>query len=635
MEFTKEEIENFDISSRREWVLSNGIGGFSSSTIIGLNTRKYHALMVAALGQSGNRYVVLSKLNESVEIDGRNYTLSTNECNNFLEYGYHRQEFFGKEFLPEFCYQVNDEVAIVKKIAMKYGENKVAVSYQIKTKNNEISFKIQPLVNFRSFHDVRRCYYLDAAHKDNAVNVKLNSHEYLLHMNVSASGGEASFEKYDRTFYRNMFYRAEAERGLEAYEDHFMPGEYNIVIPKKSECTIEFVACVDQKEDFLTTANASEIIRRENTRLEKVCRMANATTVAQKELAISADSFIVQRGQRKTVIAGFPWFSDWGRDTFIAFEGLLLKTNRFKDAKEIIEGFSQYIKNGLIPNFIGENGGEAYNTADASLWYIDAVYKYYKYTHDLLLVQDMFPVLMQIIDSYRNGTDYDIKMDLEDSLIQAGNESTQLTWMDAKVDHFIPTPRFGKPVEINALWYNSLKEMEEFATELDLPFDFELSKKVRESFIKFYSDDGLFDVIEPYSEDIRPNQILAIGLPYCPVDAEKAKHVLKVVEEKLYTPQGLKTLSSDNANYKPYYEGGVYSRDTSYHQGTVWPWLLMFYFNAAKRFGGQWKRLENVEEMLYADCIGSISEIYDAEEPRMPKGACSQAWSVAMGILNS
>ena len=188
MEFTKEEIENFDISSRREWVLSNGIGGFSSSTIIGLNTRKYHALMVAALGQSGNRYVVLSKLNESVEIDGRNYTLSTNECNNFLEYGYHRQEFFGKEFLPEFCYQVNDEVAIVKKIAMKYGENKVAVSYQIKTKNNEISFKIQPLVNFRSFHDVRRCYYLDAAHKDNAVNVKLNSHEYLLHMNVSASG---------------------------------------------------------------------------------------------------------------------------------------------------------------------------------------------------------------------------------------------------------------------------------------------------------------------------------------------------------------------------------------------------------------------------------------------------------------
>ena len=634
MEYTKEEIDNFDFSSRKEWILTNGIGGYSSSTILGLNTRKYHALLVAALGDSGKRYVVLPKLYESIDINERNYSISTNECSNFLEYGYKRQELFGKEFLPEFCYKV-DDVIIIKKIAMKYGENKVAVVYKVKTKDDDIKFRIQPLVNFRGFHEIRRCTYLESSNKDNSVNVKLNSHDYYLHMNLSSDCEDASFEKFDRTYYRNMFYRVEEERGLDAFEDHFMPGEYVISIPRKSECTIEFVACVDTKDEYLQVTKAEEIIRRENTRIEKICKMANANNDIQKELAISADSFIVQRGNRKTIIAGYPWFGDWGRDTFIAFEGLLLKTNRFKDAKEIIQGFSSFIKNGLVPNFISENGGEAYNTADASLWYIDSVYKYYKYTHDILFVEEIFPILSQIIEAYKNGTDYDIKMDQSDCLISAGNEQTQLTWMDAKVDNYIPTPRYGKAVDINALWFNALKEMEEFATELDLPFDFELSKKVKESFKKFYSPYGLYDVIDPINLDIRPNQLFAIGLPYCAVDADKAKNILEVVESELYTNKGLKTLSSDNGKYRPYYSGDVYSRDTSYHQGTVWPWLLMLYFNASKRFGGKYKKLDDdVKSMLYDCCIGSISEIYDAEEPRKANGAYSQAWSVAMAILN-
>ena len=629
MRVTKENIENFDISSRKEWIVTNGIGGYSASSIIGLNTRKYHALLVAALGKSGDRYVVLSKLNESLVFDDKTVTISTNQCSNFIENGYIYQELFGYSMIPEFYYKVND-VEILKKVAMKHGENKVAVSYTIKTRTEDVTFRIQPLVNCRKFHDTRNCYNLEYNVKDTAVNVKLNSHGATLHMMTS----DGVFEKYDRTYYRNMFYMIEEERGLEAYEDHFMPGAYTLFIPKHSEVTFDFVALVDTGKDFLQSANASEIIRRESIRLEKVCKMAEAHTSVEKHLAITADSFIVERGNRKTIIAGYPWFGDWGRDTFIAFEGLLLCTNRFKDAKEILLSFAKYIEDGLIPNMIGEDGGSAYNTVDASLWYIDAVYKYYKYTHDDFFVKDIYNNLLKIINAYKNGTKNNIKMD-EDGLITSGDETTQLTWMDAKVGDIVPTPRYGKCVEINALWYNALNIMKEFARILDEKFDTDLIVKVRNSFEKFYANEGLFDVIEPMSDKIRPNQIIAIGLDFSPVDSEKAKEVLSVVEEYLYTSKGLKTLASTDPEYRPYYYGDVVNRDTSYHQGTIWPWLLQPYFMASRKFKGKYRWLENVEELINDNCIGSICEIYDADEPRYPKGAFSQAWSVAMAIMCS
>lgn len=643
MIFTKDKIRNFELSSRKEWLITNGIGGFSSSTIIGLNTRKYHALLVAALGNSGERYVVLPKLNEYIVIDNETYSLSTNQCSNFTEKGYESQESFKYDFYPEFCFDVGG-VKIVKKIAMQYGENKVAVSYTIKTSDYPATFKIQPLVNYRNFHSTRNCDYLDYTAKDLAVNVKLNSHGLVLHMLTS----DGIFEKFDRTYYRNMFYEVEEERGLEAYENHFMPGTYLIDIPKNKEIVFEFVALVNNKDNYIEEANANDIILREKTRLEKVCKVANAKSELEKILTIAADSFVVTRGDRKTIIAGYPWFGDWGRDTFIAFEGLLLKTNRFKDAKQILVSFSKYIKNGLIPNLIGEDGGSAYNTVDASLLYINAIYRYYKYTRDIYLVNDLFPKITEIIEAYKNGTSYNIYMDKEDLLISAGTTDTQLTWMDAKIDSIIPTPRNGKPVEINALWYNALKIIEYFANKLNNnssflstdtiecinKVDFELSEKVKKSFKKFYSKNGLYDVIDPISEDIRPNQIFACGLDFSVVDDDKAKEILSVVEDKLYTDKGLKTLSNDNINYKPYYEGNSYSRDMSYHQGTVWPWLSMLYFNASRKYGGKYKNLEDAYEMLNDDCIGNICEIYDASFPRMPKGAYAQAWSVAMAILN-
>lgn len=629
MKITKDKLVDFEKASNYEWILTNGIGGYCSSSILGLNTRKYHGLIVAALDDTGDRNLVLSKLNESIEYNGKNYTLSTNQCNNYIEQGYKRQESFEKDFLPEFEYRIED-VVINKTIAMKYGKNKIGVVYKIKTGKQGVRFIIQPLVNYRNFHEVRNCYSLPCKVSENAVNIELNSKHTTLHFILS----DGFFEKYDRTFYRNMFYKIEEDRGLEAYEDHFMPGAYIVDVPSNEDKVIEFVAEVDNDNKFLQNANAQEIVRGEIVRFEKLCKIANAKNEVEKELTVAADSFVVKRGNRKTVIAGYPWFGDWGRDTFIAFEGILLKTNRYKDAKEILFSFVPYLKNGLIPNMIDEKGGSAYNTVDASLWYIDAIYKYYKYTSDIDTIEKLYNTVKSIIDAYKNGTDYGIKMDDVDGLIMAGNENTQLTWMDAKVDNVVPTPRNGKAVEINGLWYNALKIFEEFSRDLNIEYDRSLSAKVKESFRKFYSTEGLYDVIEPLSTQIRPNQIIPIGLDYSPIEAEKAKEIVDVVEDYLYTDKGLKTLASIDKDYKPYYEGGVYSRDTSYHQGTVWPWLLQFYFVASKRYKGVYRRLEKVEEMLSDNCLGSIAEIYDAEEPRYAKGAFSQAWSVAMAILS-
>lgn len=624
MKITKDKFESV---IQNEWLLTNGIGGFAASTISGCNTRKYHGLLIAALGKSGERFLCLSKLNELIFIKGEEYSISTNECVNFIEKGYSYQKEFTKLYLPKFNYSVKN-VEIEKEMAMKYGENKIAITYKIKTDKDDVILRLQPLVNYRNFHETKSCYELTQIVKDTAVNVKLNK-EAILHMNIS----DGIYNEYQRTYYRNMYYRVEDARGLDNVESHYMPGYFDIEIPKNTEKIIEFVASVDESERFLEKVNGLDIIRGENVRIEKICKMANVTSDMEKELVIAADSFIIEKNNTKTIIAGYPWFGDWGRDTFIAFEGLTLETNRFKDAKEIINSFKSYIKDGLVPNLISEDGASSYNSVDASLWYIDAIYKYYKYTMDTDFLRELYPKIIEIIDAYKNGTNFGIKMD-DDGLIFAGNENTQLTWMDAKVGDVIPTPRYGKAVEINALWHNALKITEIVSNIVGEKFDDELSKKVESSFKKFYAERGLYDTIEPLSEKIRPNQVIAIGLEFSPVEKEKAIEILRLTDEKLYTNKGLKTLSSDDDDYRPFYFGGVYERDTSYHQGTVWPFLLMFYNNATKKYE---KRInENIDsiKMLHEGCIGNVSEIYDAEEPRLPKGAFAQAWSIAMLIDN-
>ena len=679
--FTKDISSTFDKNLKNEWLVTNGIGGYASSTIIGVNTRKYHGLLIASLGNSINRVLALSKFNEYIKVEGNRYSISSNECQNYIEKGYIYEEAFERKKLPEFLYSVSG-IEIVKKIAMSYGENKVCIKYNIVNTNSEVAyFSLVPFVNFRNIHTVSNAQEYPYVFGDDEILRVDVEKKYRLYIKVD----DASFTAYDNTFYNNMYYRVERERGFEAEENLFMPGEFKVEIEAESQKEIYVVAELNT-ECTIDDKDTKNIIRGEEIRLEKLCKMAAIKDDAvKKELVFAADQFIVSKGHDKSIIAGYPWFQDWGRDVFISLEGLTLKTNRFQDAKAILKYFANYIRRGLIPNFINENGGGSYNTVDASLWYIEAVNKFIEYTNDLSTLKELFPKVLEIVFSYMVGTDFDIYMD-EDGLISAGNKDTQLTWMDAKVGDYVPTPRFGKAVEINALWYNALKVVESlnkrlikkyvdnysekmsskdiiysiynidvedisekfvesktrdiflsdevinYYDSLAIVFDGRLSEKVKESYKKFYADNGLYDTISPYSDQIRPNQIISLSLSYPVVSGDKAKEIFKLVEEKLFTEKGLKTLSSEDKDYKGRYEGDSYNRDISYHQGTVWPWLIGEYAKAYKYVFNKKFMILKASELLNDGCVGNIAEIYDADEPRYANGALAQAWSVAAVI---
>ena len=674
--FTKDISSTFDKNIQNEWIVTNGIGGYASSTIIGANTRKYHGLLVASLNNL-DRYMVLSKLNEYVTVDGQKYSISSNECKNYIEKGYIYEEDFERKMLPEFLYGVQG-VEISKKIAMLHGENKVCVKYNIvNTTDNSIVFTAVPFVNYRNFHAVKNADEYITHFEDDILCVEV-SRDNKLFMKFD----DAEFIRYDSTFYNNMFYRVENERGFEAFESHFMPGEFKLEVDGNSKKELYFVAELNKK-CTIDDKETKSIVRGEEVRLEKICKMASANDDVSKELVIAGDSFIVDKPRGKSIVAGYPWFSDWGRDAFISLEGLLLKTNRFTDAKAVLKYFTNYIRRGLVPNYIDEQGGGSYNTVDASLWYIEAVYKYFKYTSDYTTLKELFPKLLEILYSYMTGTDFNIYM-CDDGLIYAGTKETQLTWMDAKVGDYIPTPRFRKTVEVNALWYNSIRAVEElnkrlikkycdnldentdakeiiktiyyindnkgknktsnekdtknlFLSEealnyydgLKIVFDGRLEKKVKESFKKFYADFGLYDTIDPYNEQTRPNQIISLSLSFPVITGDKAKEIVDLVKEKLLVPQGLKTLSSEDKDYKARYEGDSYNRDISYHQGTVWVWLLGEYAKAYEYVYKKKYAVSNTMDLLNDGIVGNVAEIYDADEPRFAKGALAQAWSVS------
>lgn len=676
--FTKDISSTFEKNLTNEWLVTNGIGGYASSTIIGVNTRKYHGLLVASLGDSLSRVMTLSKFNEYVICDGEKYSLSSNECNGYIEKGYIYEEAFERNKLPEFLYGVNG-VEISKKIAMAYGENKVCIKYNIVNTNDIVAyFSLTPFVNYRDIHRVQNAnnYATFIDPDNNVVEVDVDN-KYRLYMKVD----ESSFTRYNDVYYNNMFYRVEQSRGFECVENHYMPGEFKVLIPEKSKKEIYVVVELNTK-CTIDDAQTQSIIRNEEIRLDKLCKIATVKDDIKKELVISADQFIINKGGNTSIVAGYPWFQDWGRDTFISLEGLTLKTNRFQDAKAILRYFANYIRRGIVPNFINENGGGSYNSIDSSLWYIEAVYRFVKYTNDYTTLKELFPKLLEIVYSYMVGTDYNIYMDV-DGLINGGDEGTQLTWMDARVGDYIPTPRYGKAVEINALWYNALSilqvlnrklidkyidedassltskeiirriynidtndksemfnesktrdlfvadEVYNYYDSLSIVFDGRLIDKVKESFKKFYADTGLYDTISPYNEQIRPNQIMAVSLSFPVLTGDKAKEVVDLVKERLLTDKGLKTLDSNDKDYKPRYEGDSYNRDISYHQGTVWPWLLGEYAKAYKNVFNKKFTISNAEELLNDGCVGSIAEIYDADEPRYANGALSQAWSVA------
>ena len=659
--------ENFEFEKalKQDWIVTNGLGGYSSSTILGINTRKYHGLLVAPLNPPENRHLILSKVDESFESGGKEYPIYSNIGKDYISKGYQYLKSFEKEYIPIFTYEVDG--AIIKKyICMEYGKNTVCVLYNIKNNEKRTKFKIAPIVNFRDFHTTtpNAEFELKQEIKDTKVKLIINN-QMPVYMKLS----EGKYVEHINDTFRNMYYLEEEKRGQSAEENLSVPGVFEVKLRANEEKFVTFICSLEENIDELDGKNIinKEIVRitselYDSYLLEPKKEYSPKYKMFMRDYIIASDNFIAYRPAFAlyTIIAGYPWFLDWGRDALIAFEGITLIPRRFQVAKEVMLTFVRDIRYGLVPNGYSEyDGRPLYNSADASLLLFEQVRKYLEYTHDYeFLKNQLYDTLKRIIEEYINGIDLDgnnIHLDNEDGLLSSGTPQIQNTWMDAKIGNIVVTPRNGKAIEINALWYNALKIMESFANlykEKELSKKYaELAKKCKESFIKkFYNKkrkcfDDLVD-----DNSIRPNQLFAIGLHYPVVEPNsvEAKTAFETVTKKLLTPYGLKTLAKGEKCYREIYEGDQIKRDMSYHQGITWPWLLGIYSDSflniisAEKNKTKKKELEeqyskfaqNVEDTFYNEMynrstVGSISELYDSAKPYEAKGAFAQAWSVA------
>lgn len=660
MEITKEEI-NLESGLTREWLVTNGIGGFASSTIIGANTRKYHGLFIAPLTPPARRYLILSKLDESIQIENNKYDLYTNVGENYISQGYKFQEKFQKDIFPSLIYQVED-IKITKTICMEQGKEFVGVYYKIKNGKKPSKLTLAPIINFRDFHTMSTNHTFNVRQQIDGTKVKLvidEKSDFPVYMNLS----EGTYTEYYNNTFKDMFYLEEQKRGFYPKENHSVTGVYEINIAPNETKELHFICGFQENIEEI---NLEEVIEKETKRVNQIIK--SSKLVGQKpelveKLIKASDQFIVYRPtfSLHTIIAGYPWFLDWGRDSLISYEGLLLKTKRFDLAKEILLTMTRDIKFGLVPNgYSGFDNRPLYNSVDSSLLLFEQIHKYLNYTNDYKFVKEnLYENLKDIIESYINGIDVDnnnIYLD-KDFLISSGRPDTQNTWMDAKTNGIAATPRNGKAVEINALWYNSLIIMANLIEKFE-PKDLEktkkyrtLAKKCKKSFEKeFYNEKRkcLYDVVG--DPKIRPNQLFSLSLTYPVIEpnSEIAYNIISVVEKKLLNNYGLKSLAKGEQNYVEIYEGDSFKRDMSYHQGITWTWLLGLYFNSIKNMIKSEKRKTykaKLEEKLNKfiektnktfekeiddrGCVGSIAEIYDSVKPYAPKGTIAQAWSVA------
>lgn len=640
MDFDKSCWSTYEEGIKREWFLTNGIGGYASSSLIGANTRRYHGLLVAALEPPTERILVLSKLDESITMDGETYNIYSHEAQGSVMEGFRHLDKVTVDSGPCFTFRIKD-VEIEKKISMVYGENTVIVYYHIKNGDKRIEFRTTPLVNFRNHHfnTSKGGITFDCSIKGRTLAIKPGW--WSGKITIKADAGK--FRSLNDCWFIGMDYAIERERGLDSIEDHFIPGYLEVKLKPYEELVFSVICTIEKR----LSVDVDEAVCREKQRLQCMISAAGYRDGFAEALVAAADKFIVYRKSTnsKTIIAGYPWFTDWGRDSMIALPGLTLLTGRVKDAEDILKTFAENVRDGLLPNvFPDGNGVPAYNTVDAGLWFFEAVSKYLYCTGNLEFIRDnLYGCMKQIIDSYGTGTCFGIKMD-EDFLIKAGDERTQLTWMDAKVGDWVVTPRHGKAVEINALWYNSLKIMAYLSEKLegDGSVYATLAENVKRSFeTAFWNDEKqcLFDVIGDGFRDgkVRPNQLFALSLSYPVICGEKARKIVDRVMEELYTPYGLRSLSKNDPDYKGTYTGGQVQRDGAYHQGTVWAWLIGPFVTAYRKVSGYSPESLRMAESFIAPfkehlknaCIGSISEIFDGDAPHSPRGCFAQAWSVA------
>lgn len=636
MRFGKNELKDFNTAVSKEYLIGNGLGGYCSSTICGANIRKYSALLVASVNPPVDRRVLLSKLDETIFLNDEKHIIYSNEkLDGTIDEGYKYEVSFENDKFPKQNFVV-DGVMITKKITMKYGENTTVVNYEIRNNNKLFKMVIEPLVNNRDHHENAKKDDFKCVQKleEKGTGIVFDINNIKLYL----KSDKASFIK-DEKWYTDMFYLNEEERGLLDFDNHFVPGHFEIILQPYESVEFSIVASTEPIEDCNGINYFREEEKRKNHLLEKLKYRDELT----ETLALAADDFLVRRKSTgtTTVIAGYPWFTDWGRDTMIALPGLTLCTGRFEEAKELFITFAKYVKDGLLPNMFPDSNVEPmYNTIDASLWYFNAVYKYIEYTEDYEFIREnVFETLSEIISFHMKGTNYGIGMDEADGLLKGGSKDTQLTWMDVKIKDFAVTPRQGKAVEINALWYNAVGVYAQLCKKFNKDYKFfeELQEKIKKSFLsKFWNSkkNYFYDYIDGdyYNDQIRPNAVIALSLPYTMVDENKARKVISVILEKLYTPYGLRSLEKEDDKYTGIYSGDLVKRDMAYHQGTVWSWLMGPFISSIKRWYGDdelcLKLIEPFYDHLRDRCIGNISEVFDGDAPNTPKACYAQAWGV-------
>ena len=639
--FTEEICGNLDAALRREWLETNGIGGFASGTINGCNTRRYHGLLVAATQPPVGRLVLLSKFEETLMVNGCAYELGTNRYPGTVHpRGFQFLNQFRLNPCPTFTFTV-DGVEIEKTLFIVQGENTTIIEYHLKnaTEAATVKLELRPLIAFRDYHSL--------THENGAINSRVDQKSQLI--SVSPYQGlptlylanNAQEVESTGNWYRNFEYDAERERGLDFQEDLFSPSVLRFDLNSTRKATV--IASTEPHD----VKSAEEYRLREISRRRENAQRSPVDDDFINSLTAAADQYIVSRGDQKSVIAGYHWFSDWGRDTMIALPGLTLPTGRNDVARSVLRTFAQHVDQGMLPNRFPDAGETPeYNTVDATLWFFEAVRAYLAYTGDLAFVQkELYAVLTDIINWHVRGTRFGIKLDSA-GLLNSGEAGVQLTWMDAKVGDWVVTPRRGKPVEIQALWYNAVCIMEELAASIG---DESAKKRYNNmaaltkwSFNRLlWNENGgyLYDVVNgaPPDASIRPNQIFAVSLPHSMLSPDRAKQIVSTVEQHLLTPYGLRSLAPSDPHYRGRYTGDGASRDGAYHQGTVWPWLMGPFITAYIKVNGGSEAarqeaelwLTPLKEHLSDAGLGHISEIFEADAPHRPVGCIAQAWSVA------
>ena len=633
--------QNLPSAILREYIETNGKGGYCSSTIAGLNTRRYHGLLVSALNPPENRHVIVSKVEETIVIKGDKYSLSSNQYKGEVYPNGHKylQEFRLAPF-PKFIYQIG-EYRIEKTVFMLHGKNTTVIKYLILPDNGDVELYVRPLLAYRNYHDLQKGDQ-DMIHsiKCSKNTVKINPNWTVPPLYIYHS---ADVFREKGFWYNNFEYREEAYRGYDCHEDLYNPGYFIYTFYKPNH----YDAWAAFSTEPLIDVNIPDMIQKEISRRSKLVKSISFKENFLESLILTADSFIVEHEGKpnSAIVAGYPWFGQWSRDSLISMPGLCLATGRYNIAKNVLHTLSKKIKAGLLPNFYGSDNEPIYNSADSPLLFFYALYKYLLYTKDYKFAISLIPKLKKIFKSYTEGTLFGIRQNKK-GLIEFSEKKMPLTWMDAIGHDSRSNPRAGMVIEINALWYQALKVMEHIMGKTDYLSDAvnygQMADKVKKQFNKiFWNNETQYfnDFIDgDFTETaLRPNQLFAIGMPFPVANKKYWEPVLKIVSEKLLTPYGIRTLAPDHPCYRAHYRGSEGLRQIAYHQGTAWPWLLGLYASALTQSHGYSEETNSyivslfmtVKEHMLVGGVGTCSEIFDGDLPYYFRGCISQAWSVA------